>query len=667
MDRNLYRQLQQDLAQAVKEKNIEKIMQLKEMLNISSEQAKYFEKGLTGYPSVDKPWLKYYKENAEENANNIPVNKTVWDVVEEKLIEYYDVPAIEYFGKIFSRPEFRELCYTWARTFRTLGVEENEIVPIYGPFVPDICAMTFGLNMIGACPYFLKLAIGPKSLAEETAEAKIAVVYDGMWQNVGYEFSKDKFKNVIVATVTADMPSPKKEIVSFLSKMQSIKSKSKIPNEKKYIWADKARDIASYNSGDVKVPFASNRNAFITSSSGTTIGGLVKGVVATNESVLAQANSLIYSDIPYKKGFRTLNHFPPAAATSLNSLFFVPLINGATVIIDPRTSANDFYHQMVDLKPNICINTSSLFELFFNRVLDEMKKGKKFDFSYAVGWMVGGEGTTVKKVEKWNQIMKECNSKAVYGGYGLSETFSGVSIDRIMVEPNFNKQIAGVGLVQAGMIAEVLDKNGNELSYNQRGELQLKTKSTMKGYYKKPELTTETVVDGWVKTGDLAEIDENGFLYIWGRMNNSIKLPDGKELYLFDVANKIQAHDFIDDAIVLSMPTEENENSLVAHIVWKKNVPSDKKKEYIELLNNELDEFLPNGIRLDAYGEHDVMLPYSPTTLKKDRNLMSKQTDGYVQVVDGEMYSVEYSIGENNKYIKKYNVVGNNKTKKKRK
>ena len=196
MDNKMLEKLKTDLKEAVAMKDIAKIEEIKRILNVSDEQAKYFNDGLTGYPSVDKIWLKYYKDGAEKTANAIPANKTVWDIIEEKLIEYYDIPAIEYFGKVFSRQEFIDSCYTWARTFRAMGVEENEVVPIYGPFVPDICAMVFGLNMIGACPYFLKLAISKEALAEETKDAKIAVVYDGMWANVAEEFSKDRFKNV---------------------------------------------------------------------------------------------------------------------------------------------------------------------------------------------------------------------------------------------------------------------------------------------------------------------------------------------------------------------------------------------------------------------------------------------------------------------------------------
>ena len=665
MDNKMLEKLKCDLKEAVIKKDIAKINEIKKILNVSEEQTKYFDNGLTGYPSVDKIWLNYYSDGAEEQANNIPVNKTVWDVIEEKLLEYYDIPALEYFGRIFSKQEFIDLCYTWARTFRAMGVEENEVVPIYGPFVPDICAMVFGLNMIGACPYFLKLAISKKALAEETKESKIAVVYDGMWQNVAEEFSKDKFKNVIIATVTADMPSPKKQIVSFLNTIQAKKNKSEIPDEKKYIWADKARDIANYYSGNVKVPFASDRSTFITSSSGTTVNGIVKGTVATNETTISQLYMGKASAIQYFPGDRCLNNLPPTASTSLNVLFLLALYNGETVIIDPRVSEKDFYNHLTKLKPNMALSTGSVWEAFFSRVQREMKAGKKFDFSYAKGWTVGGEGTDCRKFQKWNEIMKQANAyNLLFSGYGSSELFSATSVETINARYDFSKQIMSVGIPYAGIVMGVFDENGNELSYNQRGELRIKAKSSMKCYYNKPELTAETKVDGWIKTGDLAEIDDKGFIYIWGRVKDSIKLQNGNELYLFDIANKLKENEFIDDCIVLSMPTEENENNLVAHIVWSDTVASEDKKTYIELMNEQLSSFLPDEVQVSAYSEHDIMLPYSPTTLKKDKNKMAKQTTGYIQTIDGEINNIEFILKENGKYSQKCAIIEKDRVKK---
>ncbi len=576
---------------------------------------------LTGYPSIDKPWMKYYKNGADIEANNIPENKTVWDIIEEKLLEYSDVPAIEYFNRSISRKQFIEMVYTWAKAFRVIGIEADEVVSIYSPFFPDICAITLALNMIGACPYFLKMAISPEALAEETKEHRIAIVYDKMWENVSSEFSKDRFEKVLIATATDGMLCFQKHIMSFFSKMKSKKDGFKIPNTKKYIRLEQVKSLSDEYKGVLKSSFVSNRAAFITSSSGTTVGGTVKGTVATNESTISQLYMANASDIQYFPGDRCLNHFPPTASTSLNVLFLLPLYKGLTVLIDPRVSEKDFYRQITKLKPNIAITTGSAWEAFFSRVSAEMKAGKKFDFSCAKGWTIGGEGTDVRKFQKWNEIMGKGNAtNLLFSGYGSSELFSAVSVEKVDVKYDCSKPIMSVGIPYAGIVMGIYGKDGKELPYNQRGELWIKSKSAMKEYYNKPELTAEIKVDGWIHTGDLAEIDDKGFVYIWGRVKDMFSLPTGDEIFLFDIANKIKEKEYIDDAIVLAIPTEENENNLVAHIVWSENVAESEKRGHLKEMNELLNNYLPIGVECSAYYEHNGGLPYSTTTLKKDKH-----------------------------------------------
>ena len=664
MDLKMLEMLKKELKEAILKKDIEKIAKISNILGISEEQRKYFEKGLTGYPSIDKVWLQYYSEGADKKANNIPLDKTVWDVIEERLYEHYDVPALEYFGKTFCRKDFIDSCYDWARVFRGIGVEENEIVPIYGPVSPTICAMLFGLNMIGACPYFLKIGINSKTLTEETKESRIAVVFDKLWPMVSEEFSKDKFKNIIITTATSDMPFPKREIVSFISKIKSRKNSSKIPDDKKYIWADKAKQIANYYTGDVKVPFIKDRSTIISSSSGTT-SGTIKGVVATNESIISQLYYQAYSDIPYITGDKALNQLPFSVSTSLNSLFMYPLYAGMTVAIDPRVSNEAFYKQIVDIKPNVALTTGCLWESFFDRVEMEMKNGKKFDFSCSKGWAVGGEGTDVKKMKKWNEIMEKAHSfNPLFSGYGLSEVYAGVSVDNPNAKQDPKKPIISVGIPEVGMNVGVFDKDGHELSYNQRGELWVQTQTAMKEYYNKPELTSRTKKDGWIHTNDLAELSDNGLIYVWGRLNDTINIENDK-VYFFDIAYRLKMNDFIEDAVVLPIPTKENRNNLVAHIVWSEDVSTSQRQEYIELMNIQMQELLPNGIEVSGYFEYDTKLPVSPTAFKTDKIKMSAQTTGYVQVIDGKMYNIEFILNNDGEYSKKCAIIDNEKVKRK--
>ena len=575
-----------------------------------------------GLPSKEKPWLKYYEKDVWERATSIPSNKTIWDVIEESLYKYIDIPAIEYFGKVTTRKEFIAEVYEWAKAFKALGVKENEIVSYYGPFLPDTASMIFAMNMIGACPYFLKLAIGSEALAQETKDSHIAIVFDEMWENVKKEFSKDRFEKILVMSATDA------EII--------------IPKGEKYIPLKKAKKYADTYEGDLKVDFIPGRPAFITSSSGTTVGGIVKGTVATNESVISQLYMGCASGTQYYPGDRCLNHFPPTASTSLNGLFLMALYNGETVVIDPRVTEDDFYYQITKLKPNVAVSTGSIWEAVFDRIERELDSGKKFDFSHARGWVIGGEGTDTHKVLKWNEIMKRTKApNLLFNGYGCSEVFSAATEETVSARCDYSKQIMSVGIPYAGMTMGVFDKNGAELSYNKRGELRIKSNSSMKEYYGKPDYTAEVIKDGWICTGDLAEIDENGFVYIWGRISDKAVLADGKEVFLFDIANKIKEKEYIDDAIVLEKPAEQGNVNLVAHIVWDKSVEEKDIVGYLQEINEDIKNFEPE-INLCAYAFHDVMLPYSPTTLKKDKNKMSKQIDGYVQVENGELEKVKF-------------------------
>ena len=599
----------------------------------------------TGYPSIDKPWLKYYNLGADERANDIPKGKTVWDVIEEKLLQYKEIPAIEYFGHSISRLEFIDMVYTWAKIFKALGVEENEVVPYYGPFFPDVGAMAFALNMIGACPYFLKLAISPEALAEETSESKIAIVYDDMWANVSGEFLKDRFQKVIVASVTDAMPAPKKQIVSLLQKAQLRSKRTRIPRDGKFIKLSEARKYALNYRGKVRASFVPDRAAFITSSSGTTVGGVVKGCVATNESTIAQLYMGDASGTQFFYGTRCLDHFPPTASTALNILFFVPLYRGMTVVMDPRVSEDDFYRQVLTKHVHVVVNTGSAWEAFFTRLEKELAGGKEYDLSYVKAWVVGGEGTDIKRFVKWNAIIKKCGGNiGMASAYGSSELFSCICVEAVNARCSFTKPIMSVGIPYAGMVVGVFDQKGHELGYNQRGELWIKSNSVMKEYYNKPELTSQTKVNGWIHTGDFAEIDENGFVYIWGRITDKIDLEDGNSVYLFDIANKIKEFDCIDDAIVLPISTQDQQKHVVAHIVWSGSFTEKEKVQYLTNLNEALEEYLPEEIVLYAYAEHDGMLPYSPTTLKKDRNKLSKQSSGYYQVHNGKLEEVVVNL-----------------------
>lgn len=597
----------------------------------------------TGYPSIDKPWLKYYKDGAYERALDIPQGKTLWDVLEEKMIEDAEVPLLEYFGRKISRMEFIQLARAWAKAFKAMGVGVGEIVPIYAPFFPDICAIACALDMIGAKTYFLKLSISEKALQEETAESKIAVVYDGMWENVKSVFMEKRFKRIIVVSAADDMPYPQKAFVKMKSLVDKTGKNSKIPKGKRFIKASKARTLGEHFTGKCKARFQKNRVSFITSSSGTSVNGIVKGTMATNEAAIYQLYKANEAEVNYHRGKRCLANLPPTASTSLMCLFFLPAYRGMTIIIDPRLSEEKCYEQIMSYKPQAAIMTGCFWESFFRKLEESVLSGKSVDLSFFDMPIVGGEGVTPESLEWMNRLLKRYGSKVpLFNGYGMSETFSVISVDKLGAEHEHKSElpVIGVGIPYPGIEAGIFNETGEELPYNERGELWVKDPSIMQGYYGKKDLTEKTVIDGWLHTGDIAQIDEDGYLYIWGRKNNSIFVDSETEVYLFDIENKIREDRSVKEAMVNAMPLADGAVSLVAHLLLEND--SESIEKIIGSVDELLEDFLPKEMVIDGYKEHKFSFPISPTTAKKDRNGLMKDLRGYIKILGGVKYDVHF-------------------------
>ena len=517
----------------------------------------------TGFATIDQPWMSFHKDSTLKKDLMGTEKKTVWDVVERYLEKHSTIPLIEYFNNTIYREEFANYVQMWARTFRAIGVKEKDHIPLYVPATPESFAMFLAANAIGAVPYFQKLAITKQALEEETREAKIAVVFDAMWKNVSDVFSQDRFKNVIITSAADSMMFPLKQITKIKSYFDNRKNNNCIPSTHKYIWADQAKKIANYYTGDYKVPFAENRIAIITTSSGTT-SHIVKGTMDTNEGIIASIHAFKNANAGYGLGVRTLTCFPPTASTSMNCLQLVPTITGGTIIFDPRVDISIWYDQVMKYKPNITITTGPVWEKFARDLEEKERQGKKHDLSWADAFIMGGAGTTPEILAYVNSVIEKRNAPSrVNVGYGFSEIFGPIGVSKNGVGEKKDCPVINVGLPLPGYRVGIFDEKGNELPYGTgaRGELWVKCDANMHGYYNKPELTNKALVNGWIHSGDLCEIDENGNIYCYGRLKNTIEVSN-KKVYLFDISNELRMQFNLHDILVENKKLENGETAL---------------------------------------------------------------------------------------------------------
>ncbi len=592
-------------------------------------------------PSVEKPWLQYFPKGAEQVAHDFDRDKTIWDYIEERNKMFSDVDAVSFMGHSISREQFDMEVERWARVFRDLGVQPGDEVPIYAPYIPSVGFILFALNAIGATAINLKFDMAKDYINQQTPNSNVAVIFSDMYNNIKEVVDDARFKNVVVVT-----PFDSLVDVNMQMAVKQAKEHSNIPDDDKYVWADKAYEIAEYNKiGSYKVPFEPNRPAFVTYSSGTTVGGVPKGPTATNESVLAQLQLAKASDIEYYPGGKCLSTFPFSTATALALAYLYPLQFGQTVLCDPRCNADAIFQQVMQYKAQINVLPGPLMRAFFKQVKKyHDETGKYPDLSFVDMFILGAEGLTPRDYDICQDLFAKCGAKnEIISGYGLSEIFSAMSYHKPHTEllhPKLDVPFIDVGFVYPGVDVKIVGEDGEELGYGEFGELLYKSEANNIGYHNNPEATAKIMAeDGYQKSGDDMAIDENGLLYHRGRMSDFRILPNGERFAAYNVGHDIARDPEIKYCAVNYMPTDQGEFSLGIHVVFTDDHVS-SSDEIIRRIDDRIEETLPEDVRVIGYHIVEDELPMNPKTLKTNRNALMEIHDGYLRPSDNEMMNV---------------------------
>ncbi|CAJ1947595.1 unnamed protein product, partial [Sphenostylis stenocarpa] len=150
-------------------------------------------------------------------------------------------------------------------------------------------------------------------------------------------------------------------------------------------------------------------------------------------------------------------------------------------------------------------------------------------------------------------------------GYGLTESCAGVA----RTSPEEDKRVETTGKLISGVEAKIVNPNTGEAMFpGEQGELWLKSPSIMQGYVDDPEATAATLVNGWLRTGDLCYFDNDGFLYVVDRLKELIKYK-GYQVAPAELEKRLLSHPEINDAAVIPYPDEEAGQVPMAIVVRK--------------------------------------------------------------------------------------------------
>ena len=463
-------------------------------------------------PSQEKIWQKHYVPGSVELLQEPMPEQTLW-----KFISTAVLAKVE----------------KWARVMKGMGLGVGDQILLFSPAAPESYYVLFAADSIGVTTIMPNMSASSEALKRYYAQAKVAFVFDGMEGLLSEILKKPQFEYVVLMDVTSSMRAPLKQILGLANWVKTRKTRNR---HTKYMTMRQA--IAKFckfckYDGPIEAPFQKDRIAMVFSSGGTTKAGEAKLICMTDKAMVEMfrgaevMNQRIHAFVP---GNTSLCQLPPFVCTGLFVLVLIPLVYGMTIYMEPRLNQDSFNKNLQKIRPNMTLVPGPLWVGYFREVEQLLAQGKKIDLSHFRLPIMGGEGCTPEKLAWMDKLARKCNAPlGIVSGYGMSEVFSVITVDYRpeVIDKRNDKLAISVGYPYPGFIVGIFDKDGHELGYNQRGELWVNTPTRLAGYLDNGKLVPCAEEDGWIHTGDLCEMDEDGLVYIYGRMGKSVVTPDG--------------------------------------------------------------------------------------------------------------------------------------------
>ncbi len=505
--------------------------------------------------SLNKVWLNRYPADVPAEINPDRYHSLI-DMFEQAVERYADNPAFINMGETMSFLKLEERSRAFAAYLQQgMGLKKGDRVALMMPNLLQYPVAMFGVLRAGMVVVNVNPLYTPRELEHQLCDsgASAIVIVSNFAHTLEKVVSQTQIKHVILTRLGDELSLAKGTLVNLVVKyIKRMVPKYHLPGAISFRQALQSGERLAYLKPDI----VNTDLAFLQYTGGTT--GVAKGAMLSHRNLLANLEQVKAAYGPLLEEGKELVVTPLPLyhifALTVNCLFFIELGGCSLLITNPRDIPG-FVKELGKHPFTAMTGVNTLFNALLNN-----KEFQQLDFSSL--HLSAGGGMQVQHVvaERWEKL----TGRFLLEGYGLTESSPLVSAN----PHDMNYHSGSIGLPVPSTNVKLIDDNGLEVSPGEPGELCVKGPQVMLGYWQQPTATAEVLKDGWLRTGDIVEIDDKGFMRIIDRKKDMI-LVSGFNVYPNEIEEVVMQHEGVLEVAAVGVPAGVTGEAVKIFVVKK--------------------------------------------------------------------------------------------------
>lgn len=521
---------------------------------------------------TSKPWLKHYPPE-------VPPNVEYPDCLLQAFLEQAyerkpDQIAIRFLGKSMTYRQLYQDALALANGLVRLGVKEGTRVALMLPNCPQAVIGYYAILMAGGIVVQTNPLYVERELLYQLQDsgAEFIIALDLVYPKLVNLFTKTRLKQIILTSIKDYLPFPKNLLYSIFHHKGISKVHDSVPER----LLSFKQLVTHHPPKPISIQTKPDDLAVLQYTGGTT--GLPKGVMLTHRNLVVnayQCRTWLYKSAYGKE--RSLALVPFFHVYGMTVVMNFSILQASTMIILPRFEVKQVLKAIHKEQPTLFPGAPTMYTALLN-----YPKLSKYDLS-SINICISGSAPLPVEIQR---RFEHLTGGRLVEGYGLTEASPVTHVNLLWGE----NRVGSIGLPWSDTEARILDlESGEPVATGKIGELAVKGPQVMKGYWNRPEETADVLRDGWLLTGDLAYMDEDGYFYIVDRKKDMI-IASGYNIYPREIEEVLYQHPQVKECAVVGVPDPYRGETVKAYII-----PQDGAR----LQKEELDQFCRE--RLAAY------------------------------------------------------------------